>query len=230
MSTDTTANPFSGLTQVNRTNPLPVKSKIDGALSQAQFLKLMTAQMTHQDPSKPMDNGEFLTQMAQFGTVSGIQDLQKSFSDFASSVNSGQAMQASGLVGQSVLVPTTQGELETGQALSGKVTLTDSTPNLSIKITDKETGETVKTLELGQQAAGAIPFSWDGLKEDGSLASPGAYKIEASASIDGNNTILETLIKSKVESVNLGGTAGGIKINLLGNPDSVDFKQIKEIL
>ncbi len=228
--TDTTVNPFSGLTTVNSTTPLPTKHKIDGALSQAQFLKLMTTQMTHQDPSKPMDNGEFLTQMAQFGTVSGIQDLQKSFSDFAASISSGQALQASGLVGQSVLVPTTQGYLETGGELSGKVTLTGSTNNLEVKISDAKTGVVIRNLNLGQQASGSIPFSWDGLKEDGTLADPATYKIEASASIDGNNTVLETLVKSKVASVNLGGSSGGIKVNLTGNSDSVDFKQIKEIL
>ena len=53
------------------------------SLGQAEFLKLMTTQMTHQDPTKPMQNGEFLAQMAQFGTVNGIQDLQASFKDFA---------------------------------------------------------------------------------------------------------------------------------------------------
>ncbi|MGZ4955340.1 MAG: flagellar hook capping FlgD N-terminal domain-containing protein, partial [Methylobacter sp.] len=64
-------------------NSLTVTPKKDSAaatkktsLGQDEFLKLMTTQMTHQDPSQPMQNGEFITQMAQFGTVSGIQDLQ----------------------------------------------------------------------------------------------------------------------------------------------------------
>jgi flagellar basal-body rod modification protein FlgD len=67
------------------------------SLGQDQFLKLMTTQMTHQDPTKPMQNGEFLSQMAQFGTVSGIQDLQQSFKDFAASIGSDQALQAAKL-------------------------------------------------------------------------------------------------------------------------------------
>ncbi len=74
-----------------------------------QFLKLMTTQMTHQDPTKPMENGQFLTQIAQFGTVSGIQDLQKSFGDFANSINSSQALQATSLVGRYVSAPGTKG-------------------------------------------------------------------------------------------------------------------------
>ena len=48
-------------------------------VGQDQFLELMITQLKNQDPMKPMDNGQFLSQMAQFGTVSGINDLQKSF-------------------------------------------------------------------------------------------------------------------------------------------------------
>ncbi len=44
-------------------------------LGQAEFLKLMTTQLQHQDPMKPMDNGEFLGQMAQFSTVAGITEM-----------------------------------------------------------------------------------------------------------------------------------------------------------
>jgi flagellar basal-body rod modification protein FlgD len=69
------------------------KAKKQSTLGQDQFLKLMTTQMTHQNPNEPMKNGEFLSQMAQFGTVSGIQDLQESFANFATSINSDQALQ-----------------------------------------------------------------------------------------------------------------------------------------
>ena len=58
---------------------------------------------------KPMENGEFLSQMAQFGTVSGIQDLQESFKDFASSISSDQALQAASLVGRDVVAINDEG-------------------------------------------------------------------------------------------------------------------------
>ena len=49
-------------------------------LGQDAFLKLMTAQMKNQDPFKPMESGEFLGQIAQFSTVSGIQQMNQSLS------------------------------------------------------------------------------------------------------------------------------------------------------
>ncbi|TAL42573.1 MAG: flagellar hook assembly protein FlgD, partial [Methylovulum sp.] len=92
-------NPYSGLGVSTLDTTKATKTT---SLSQDEFLKLMTTQMTHQDPTKPMQNGEFLSQMAQFGTVSGIQDLQQSFKDFSASISSDQALQASSLVGRTV--------------------------------------------------------------------------------------------------------------------------------
>ncbi len=41
-------------------------------LDQSDFLALMSAQLKNQDPTKPVDNSEYVAQMAQFSTVSGI--------------------------------------------------------------------------------------------------------------------------------------------------------------
>ncbi len=199
------------------------------SLGQEQFLKLMTTQMTHQDPSQPMQNGEFLTQIAQFGTVSGIQDLQKSFGDFASSVTSTQALQASSLVGRHISAPGTKGLLGVGGDISGEINLSGSSPNVNVKVTNAATGEIVQNLELGAQSEGKVPFVWDGLNSNKAMANPGVYKIEATAYIDGKNTVLETDIKSKVDSVSMGSGANGLKVNLTGL-DSVEFNKIKQIL
>lgn len=42
------------------------------SLDQADFLKLLTAQLRNQDPTKPVDNAEYVAQLAQFSTVEGI--------------------------------------------------------------------------------------------------------------------------------------------------------------
>lgn len=225
-------NPFDAL---NKGTPAALeaasraKANKKTSLGQEQFLKLMTAQMTHQDPNEPMKNGEFLSQMAQFGTVSGIQDLQKSFADFANSIQSDQALQAAGLVGRYVAVPGGQGVLAAGGDISGKVNLESSTPSLQITVSSASTGELIKTIDLGSQSAGAIPFTWDGTNTAGVLANPGAYKIQAMAAVDGKNVAQATDINAKVESVSMANGTNGMKINLVG-ADSVDFGQIKQII
>ena len=189
----------------------------------------MTTQMTHQDPTKPMENGAFLTQIAQFGTVSGIQDLQKSFGDFASSINSSQALQATSLVGRQVSAPGTKGVLGVGGDITGDINLVGSATSVKVAVTDATTGEVVQTLDLGPHSEGKVPFSWDGANSNGVMSNPGVYKIEATAYVDGKNTVLETDINSKVDSVTMANGANGMKVNLSGL-DSVDFNKIKQIL
>ena len=91
-------------------------------LGQTDFLHLMLTQLKNQDPFKPLDSSEFLGQLAQFGTVSGLAQLQTSFDGLASSLTSDQALQASGLVGRSALVPGAEALLANGK-LSGAVDL-----------------------------------------------------------------------------------------------------------
>ncbi|MGZ5006631.1 MAG: flagellar hook assembly protein FlgD [Methylobacter sp.] len=227
MAIQGTTTDYSSLTATAKKDSAAATKKT--SLGQDQFLKLMTTQMTHQDPSQPMQNGEFITQMAQFGTVSGIQDLQKSFNDFAGSITSSQALQATSLVGRYVSVPGTKGVLAAGGNISGNINLASSTNNVHVKITDAATGAVVRDVDMGSHGAGAMPFSWDGTNESGVMANPGVYKIEATANVDGNNTVLATDIDSRVDSVSMGSGANGIKVNLTGL-DSVNFSQIKQIL
>lgn len=228
MTSVNTTNPYSSLTgtSTSATAATPAKST---SLGQAEFLKLMTTQMTHQDPTKPMENGQFLTQIAQFGTVSGIQDLQKSFGDFAGSINSSQALQATSLVGRQVSAPGTQGLLNVGGDITGDINLSSSATNVKVTVTNAATGEVEQTVDMGPHGAGKIPFTWDGTNSNGVMSSPGVYKIDATAGIDGNNTALETDINSRVDSVSMASGTTGMKVNLTGL-DSVDFNKIKQIL
>jgi flagellar basal-body rod modification protein FlgD len=199
-------------------------------LGQDEFLKLLTTQMTHQDPMKPMDNGEFLGQMAQFSTVSGIQDLQASFKDFASSISSDQALQAASLVGRYVSAPSQQALLSAGGSVQGDFDLTSSSPAVNLKIINPQTGETVRDISMGPQSSGNTPFVWDGMDNNGQFANPGVYKIQASAEIDGVNTALATNIDSQVQSVTMGsGSSTGLQVNLNGL-GPVQFNKIKQIL
>jgi len=197
-------------------------------LGQAEFLKLMTTQLKHQNPLQPMENGEFLAQMAQFGTVSGIQQLQKSFGEFVNAVSSEQALQAASLVGREVLVPGDRGMLEAGGELQGVIDLPGSTPSLTLKITHPYTGNVIRTIDLGGHAPGDVRFAWDGLDESGKPTHPGVYRLQAEARINGANTMLETQVQSRVDSVTMAQGRRGLQVNLAGL-GAVDFNKIKAI-
>ncbi|MGB5260887.1 MAG: flagellar hook capping FlgD N-terminal domain-containing protein, partial [Gammaproteobacteria bacterium] len=106
-------------------------------LGQEDFLKLMTTQLKNQDPFEPMENGEFMGQLAQFGTVSGIEEIRTEIQNLAGSLVSNQAMQASSMLGRAVLVPTGQGVLTSGGSIDGAVELPNSVASMNIGIYDQ---------------------------------------------------------------------------------------------
>ena len=199
------------------------------SMGQDEFLKLMTTQMTHQDPTKPMQNGEFLSQMAQFGTVSGIQGLQQSFKDFSTSISSDQALQATSLVGRNVSVQSDYGLLSVSSEINGSFELSTSSPTVNVLITDPNTGDVIRKINLDQQSAGSVPFKWDGLNDAGTLANPGLYKVQAEARIEGVNTVFQPAIEARVESVSMSSGTNGVQVNLAGL-GATSFNKIKQVL
>ena len=196
-------------------------------IGQEEFLKLMTTQLQNQDPFKPMESGDFLTQIAQFSTVEGIGELNKGFSQLSQSLVSNQALQATSLVGRQVLAPTGVAALSQGGTIRGNVELPSASGDVVVNVYDKA-GQVVRRLELGAQSSGPVAFKWDGLKNDGTFAAPGSYFVSAEASIDGKYESVETLLVSEVRSVTL-SNSGGLLLDLDG-VGALDFKKVRQIL
>lgn len=197
-------------------------------LGQEDFMKLMVTQMSNQDPFKPMDNAEFISQMAQFSSVNSLSDLTESFGSLASSMQSSQALQASSLVGRNILAPSNGAILPDGGTVEGAVDLPFSATDLTVKIFDTEEN-LVRTIEIEEQGAGLNHFEWDGLDQNGNQMPAGTYAIEGSASQDGTPYALETLVSVKVDSVSLGQGGRGVSLNVAGL-GSLGLSAVRQIL
>jgi flagellar basal-body rod modification protein FlgD len=196
-----------------------------GDLAQEDFLHLMITQLKNQDPFKPMESGEFLGQLAQFGTVQGLAGLQTSFDSLSGSLVSNQALQASTLVGRSALARSSALAISTGQPVSGAVDLPAGTSTVSVSIRDT-TGQTIRVLQLGAQPGGLAAFAWDGLDDAGRLAPAGRYSFAASY-FDGTESVAaDTLLRAPIDSVLLG--AEGFTVELRGIGE-LPFTAVREI-
>ena len=196
-------------------------------LKMEDFLDLMVTELTHQDPFKPMDNSELASQMSQFATVSGIDDLNDGLSSLVKSLTSDQGLQAAGLVGHRVLVPVDSGHLQTGGSVSGVVKLDSSASNLTVRVTSPN-GALVREIELGTRNEGDVTFTWDGSSDFGDFAPPGQYRFTVTAERDGEPFAPPVLMSAKVSSVSLGGPGQGVALNLEGL-GSIALQDVAEI-
>ncbi len=206
-------------------------------LNQEDFMRLMMAQMRHQDPMKPMENGEFISQMAQFSSVKGLKEIKDSFNTLANALQSSQALQASSIVGRNVLVPGDSAELTAQGELRGAVDVPADTESVTVKILDNA-GQTLHSIDLGAQSEGSAQFKWDGVIRPADesipgnkpvMADPGRYKVIAEVLVDGEKQSATTLVIDKVDSVSLGKSGQGVTLNL-NNHGSTSLAEVQEII
>ena len=121
MSTINTENKL-----LNTADMLP-KTAANGELGKDDFLKLFVAQLQHQDPMSPMENAEFMGQMASFSSLEQISNLAAANEKIAASLASTNAI---GLIGRTVTYTDADDVVHTGKV--DKVTTVDGKPSLTV--------------------------------------------------------------------------------------------------
>lgn len=199
----------------------------DKGLGQKDFLRLMVAQVQHQDPMQPQANGEFLAQLAQFSTNDGINRMQNSLQEMAFSMQSNQALQASALVGRSVLMESDKLNLGADDVPKIGIEPPPGVSNLTAFIYS-ETGELISKFPIENTKPGFSEFSWNGMNQSNERAPEGKYKVEVHCTYAGKEEQLVTSTTSRVNSVSLGQNGEGLRLNVDGM-GSVLLKDVKQI-
>jgi flagellar basal-body rod modification protein FlgD len=194
-------------------------------LGQNEFLQLMLAQLKNQDPFKAMDPSQFLGQLAQFGTVTGIQEMQTAFGTLSDAMRSSQVLDGSTMVGREVLVASAGATLQAEGSVKGAFDVPNGTTALSLNIRDAN-GTLVRHVAL-PAATGLQEFSWDGTADNGARAPAGNYTFEAIASGGGRSESLEMLLASRVTSVTI-DPGSGLTLNTqdLGSRALSDVRRV----
>jgi flagellar basal-body rod modification protein FlgD len=134
-------------------------------LGQAEFLRLMTVQLQNQDPFAPMDNGDFIAQMAQFSSVAGISDMSNTMSGIADKLDQFRLASSVNMLGHSVLLPGNIARADSVGEIHGMLDLERASLDTQIDFADAESGELLHTLELGGRSSGMSGFAWTDLPE-----------------------------------------------------------------
>ncbi|HSV79497.1 MAG TPA: flagellar hook capping FlgD N-terminal domain-containing protein [Ramlibacter sp.] len=114
------------------------------ALGLQDFLKILLTQLNYQDPLKPLDNQEFMAQVAQF---TALEQSQRANEKLALLIANQAALQSVGLIGRSVEVDTASGKV-TGTVTS--LSLQGAAPTVSVTTS---TGSLLADVSLSQLAS-----------------------------------------------------------------------------
>ena len=181
-------------------------------ISQAGFLRLISTQMSNQDPLNPSDPTQFLAQVEGLSEVSSLQSLQSTMSGLASGLQASQVLSGTALLGHSVLAPGSSAALASGGALSGAVVAPTGSNQLTVSVTDAN-GALVDSFNVAPQASGYTPFTWNGTSSSGAAAPAGQYSIAVNAAVGSSYETVAPLLYSKVTSVTMDPATQTLQIN-----------------
>ena len=173
------------------------------ALGKDDFLTLLVAQLQNQDPLNPADATEFTAQLAQFSQLEQLSNMSAKLDTFAGMAGQVERQSALGLMGEDVVIQTSEFEVNGGnQRLGYRLDVPADQVNLYVL---DSTGYNVATLPSSGTAPGEYFIDWDGIGDNGQPVAPGTYSLVARA-LDEDEKAIETtsLIRSAVTGVELG--------------------------
>ena len=192
---------------------------------QADFLKLMTAQLQNQDPFAPMDNGDFIAQMAQFSSVAGISDMNQTMTSISEQMDQFRVASSVNMLGHSVLVPGNIARADDNGEIHGVIDLERTSLATQINFADAETGEMLHSIDLGSQASGMSGFAWKDLPE---AYRNGARSVRMDVSInygDGPESLTPNVFADVIGASATG--AGTLEVEDYGNLSTADILRFR---
>ncbi len=188
---------ITGATATTQTNSPSAAQGIAGTqeLGKHDFLKLLVTQLKNQDPLKPVENQEFVAQLAQFSQLEQSSQQVTLLERMIETQAAGQHYSVLPLIGRQVVLNGSLVQLGSGpatlsyhldaQAASVRVTIMNSA------------NQAVRTMDLGGQNAGAQDVQWNGLDQNGSPVKPGTYQYRIGA-VDRNGVPVSVTTTSRV--------------------------------
>ena len=166
-------------------------------LDRESFMKLLVAELQHQDPMEPMQARETITQLSQLTSVEKLAGIEEGIIGVRAETAGLASTQIASFVGRTISADaTTLMVANTGMA-EGSFSLDNRASSVQVVLRDAN-GDAVRTLEYGDTFPGPHNFQWDGNDDSGTRVPPGRYSVEIAAKDDGGNPIPSSTVVSGV--------------------------------
>lgn len=179
-------------------------------IDQSGFLQLLTAQMTNQDPTAPMDSSTMVQQISQMTEVSGITEMNASLKSMLADQTGNRIGDAASWIGKDALLPSTTAQPLSDGSYAGEITLPSDATSVNVSLVDSS-GKQVYSQTATNQKAGTLDFSWDGKNADGTTAS-GPLSVVVSAA--GSSGTITPTVSTWATIMGVQSPAGGSSAEL----------------
>ena len=181
-------------------------------LGQSDFLKLMTTQLQNQDPFAPMENAEFIAQMAQFSTMTGITEMGTELKAIAEQLGEFRIATAANLLGSSVMVPGNYARADDNGEIHGMIELPSASGITNLTFSNAA-GDVLHQMELGPQPSGLVGFAWTDIPQS-VLDGDEAIRIEAYADMGAGMESLTPSIFAEILAASTGDQTTGVMLDV----------------
>ena len=204
------------------------KPKHKETLGQSDFLKLMTTQLQNQDPFAPMENAEFIAQMAQFSTVTGITEMGTELKGIAEQLGEFRIATAANLLGNSVMIPGNYARPDAQGEIHGMLDLPSASGVTNLTFSNAA-GDVLHHMELGPQAAGLVGFAWQDVPQS-VLESGDAIRIEAFADMGKGMESLTPSVYAEILAASTGDPTTGVMLDIrdYGSVRAADITKFRQ--
>lgn len=198
-------------TQTDFNQAISNNSTGNDELGKEQFLQLLVTQLQNQDPLNPMEDQEFIAQMAQFSSLEQLMNLNTSMQGLTDATNNQQMFSATNYIGKYVTaVGNVIGKSSTegaDGAIVSEITpfyYTFNAPTASTTITVYDAqGNPVYVENLDAKDGGTVfKFQWDGKNNAGEVMADGTYTVAITAKdTDGEAVLCTPMVADKVTDI-----------------------------
>lgn len=181
------------------------KAPAKNAMGKDDFMKLLMAQLQHQDPMKPMDHQAFGTQLAQFSQLEQLSNIGAGIQNLRTDRTDDSKLQALGMIGKTVHASGNEVTLNSGQSVEIRPQLSEGVQPIKISIYDAGM-KLVNEIHLNEKNMGDS-ISWDGKSAEGNPLPSGKYSFRVHGiGRDGKGQEIATELSGRVTGVDVVGT------------------------
>jgi flagellar basal-body rod modification protein FlgD len=194
-------------------------------LGKEDFLKLMMAQMTNQNPLNPMDSQGMMNQLTSMGSLEQLINVNKQLGQLGQTQGDLSRSNAYAFLDKDVTVKGGAARVSNGAASDLRFQMPREAETVRVDVVDAG-GTTIRSLDLGAQGRGSHVVNWDGKDKDGDPVLDGVYHYTVTAkSADAEPVPVETLMTGKVSGVRFDNGRPFLKVN----GEDIDAREIIEL-